>query len=51
MQERTQFEYFAPNVTFGHKEGFAIAVGFIKFDYLDTLIEDPAVGEIKFYMK
>ena len=36
---------------FGHKEGFAIAVALIQWDYDDVVIEDPSIGQIKFFMK
>ena len=51
MQERTQYEFYKPYENFGHKEGFNVAVALTDWDYSDSNIEDPSIGEVKFILK
>ena len=51
IQVRQDVEYFNYTDAFGASNGFAIAVGISAFDGDGTPIEDPSIGEVKFYAK
>ena len=52
VQESGRFEFYAQTYPFGHDQGFAFAAGLIEWDGGGiNAIEDPAYGEIKFFVK
>ena len=51
MEERHQFEYFEPEVAFGHDNKVSIAVAFLSWDLKNNPLDDWRIGEIKFMLK
>lgn len=45
------FEHYKQTEGFGHNDGFAIAVGIIQWDDGAEVVEEPAYGELKFFIK
>ena len=39
------------NATFGYSDGFMVAAAVTAFDGSSVNIQDPEVGEVKFYLK
>ena len=48
---QTHENMYATNTTFGYSDGFMVAAAVTAFDGSSVDIQDPEVGEVKFYLK
>ena len=51
VMERTNFEFFDSNASFGHENGLAFTSGLIEWDDGEKIVEDPTYGQLRFYVK